>query len=131
MKRNFNLHDILKIKDTIPRIVGNMALNHFLLGFRKGGYQTDSSASGWAPRKRPELGGRRALLVKTGAMRSDIKLRSVTFNKTRIASSSIPYSGVHNYGSRRIPKREFLGHSKKLDIKINRLIAAEIKKITK
>lgn len=117
-----------RLKATLPRIVANDALNHFLLGFRKGGGQTD--AGKWAPRKRTarrNIG--RALLVDTGALRRDVKVRLLTFKKIVIGTTRIIYARRHNEGLKGMPKREFLGDSKKLDKKLKKLILKELDKI--
>lgn len=127
-----------RLKQILPRIVANEALNHFLEGFRRGGKQTDQSASGWAKRKRPDRSevrrGRRAILVKTGALRNDIKVRRTTFQKIIISTLDTgAYASVHNLGNpaRNTPQREFLGKSRKLDAKVVRLIRREMDKLFK
>lgn len=120
---------------TLPLQIANLALNHFLEGFRKGGGQTDRSASGWRQRKRPDRGqarrGRRAILVKSGDLRRDVQVRRTTFREIVIGTlDTAAYATVHNDGlpSRNIPQREYLGDSRKLDQKIVKLSTSEMKK---
>lgn len=119
--------EINRLKETLPRIVANEALNHFLEGFRKGGGQTD--AGRWPARKRTaRRNAGRALLVDTGALRRDVQVRLTSFRKILISTLRIIYARRHNEGLN-MPKREFLGHSKKLDKKIKKLILKELNKI--
>ncbi len=120
---------IKKFKRDMPIIAANLARNHFLAGFRKGGGQTDKSKGGWRPRK----GGAdpdRALLVKSGNMRGDIKIRRSTFKNVTVAVRRIPYAQYHNNGTGRSPQREFIGRSLVLERRIDGLISRELLKIT-
>lgn len=122
--------EVRKLKTDLPRVVANTALNHFLEGFRKGGGQTD--AGKWRERKRTarrNVG--RAILVDTGALRRDIQIRLTAFRKIVIGTSRIIYARRHNEGLSGMPKREFLGDSKKLDRKIKKLILKKMDKIFK
>ena len=120
--------EIDRLKTQLPRIVANEALNHFLLGFRRGGGQTD--AGRWAPRKRTaRRNAGRALLVDTGALRRDVQVRLTTLKKIVIGTTRIIYARRHNEGLKGMPKREFLGDSKKLDKKVNKLILKELNNI--
>lgn len=140
-----NLEDVaFKIKKTLPRIIGQMALRHFLLGFRKGGFQTDASSSGWQQRKKKTKKRRRAILVKTGALRRDLDIRKTTFNEIVIGTQDTIYASVHNDGETinrrrkngtqynvKMPKREFLGRSRKLDIRVQNKIKKTLKELLK
>jgi phage gpG-like protein len=134
--------ELIRNKRQIARIVANEALNHFLVGFRKGGGQTDAGM--WRKRKlrvrdftskSPKVRARarkqvgRAILVDTGALRRDIGVRSISSRKVSIGTTRIPYARRHNEGLKGMPKREFLGDSKKLDKKVNKLILKELNKI--
>ena len=120
--------EITQLKAQLPRIVANEALNHFLLGFRTGGGQTD--AGKWPARKRTaRRNAGRALLVDTGALRRDVQVRLITSRKIVIGTSRLVYAQRHNEGLKGMPKREFLGDSKKLDAKVNKLILRELNKI--
>lgn len=92
-------------RDTIEEIAEN-SLNHFLKGFQRGGYQTDESRGGWKPRKSTDSG--RALLVKTGALRRDIDVQSISKDRIVIGTNRVPYAAVHNEGGdvpTRYPRR--------------------------
>jgi len=124
-----------RFRGIMPKLVAEEAVNHFNAGFRKGGGQTDKSLTGWKPRKparTPREAQRnqgRAILVRSGAMRSDIKARTITPRKIVVNVIHIPYAGFHNEGSGKIPQREFIGHSRVLRAKTRRLIDQQLKRI--
>lgn len=68
----------------------------------------------WAPRKDPS--NRRQLLVRTGTMRSSITVLRKSMN-SRLVGSMVPYASYHNSGTRRLPKRQFIGNSRALRLK--------------
>jgi len=125
--------DVAKFKRTMPIILANTAKNHFLLGFRKGGKQTDKSRGGWRPRKSGSQRNRgRAILVDTSALKHDIDKRRTTFSRTVVGtSSSVPYAVYHNEGTKNTVQREIIGDSKvlekKMEAKINKKITAMFK----
>jgi len=136
----------------LAKILPNTALNHFLEGFELGGYKTDASESGWPKRKKnyqmKKRGTRvpgqvrsvnrdRALLVKSGALRRSLKVTDSSPNLMRIASRGIRYAAIHNFGLMgkafgkwpfKMPKREFVGKSRELDLKLNKIIIAAFKR---
>lgn len=119
-----------QLKTILPRIIANDSLNWFLEGFRKGGGQTD--AGSWRERKRTaKRNSGRGILVDTGALRRDVKIRRTTFKSIVLGTLSIVYARRHNEGLKGMPKREFLGDSKKLDKKNKKTILKELDKIFK
>lgn len=124
-----NRSSINMFKRRIPVLIAVTVKNHFLLGFRRGGRMTDKSRYGWAKRKRNDRGNtrRRAILVKTGALRADIKIRQKTFNRIVVGTRNIEYAIYHNEGTDRLPQREFIGQSRELDRKVINIIKSEIK----
>lgn len=126
-------NEFRKLQLILPRIIANNSLNHFLKGFRNGGGQTD--AGRWKNRKRADK-RTRSILVNTGALRRDIRVRRTTLKSIIIGTQSIVYARRHNEGltdsrGRGMPKREFLGDSKVLDkVNIN-IILKSIDKIMK
>ena len=116
-----------KFKATAPKIIANNSHNHFLLGFRKGGRQTDDSKSGWAARENVDSG--RAILVKTGALRDSLKIIKETFQEIIIGTTRILYADRHNEGLAGMPKREFVGDSKELNLANKNLLAKLLKKV--
>ncbi len=116
-------------KNKLPRYIGITAKNWYLLGFRKGGGQTDAGA--WEKRKSKKDDKGRALLVKSGKLRDSISVISGSWDKIVIGSRGIVYAAIHNFGlqgkafgkySFKMPQREFLGESQQLNTKIQRII---------
>jgi phage gpG-like protein len=125
------------LKTKIPLRLANKAQNHFLKGFRQGGGQTDASAGGWKPRKRSRSARERkrsvgrAILVRSGKLRADIKKRKVSFSQIRVGTRSIPYAEFVNDGTPRMAQREFIGDSKVLEKEINGILKQELDKMFK
>lgn len=114
---------------TLPRLVANEAKTHYVRGFRTGGKQTDASIGGWAPRKKKSRNKtRRAILVRTGQLFGDVDVRSASMKRIILGTHSTNYASYHNEGTENMPKREFLGPSRKLDVKLMRIINKEFKK---
>lgn len=140
-KRGFKIRQVKtnldKFKTTVPAKLGNIARNHFLEGFRKGGGKTDASIGGWAKRKTPRTArGRarntgRALLVKTGKTRADLKRRETSFRRIVVGIRSVPYARYHNTGTNRMPQREIVGRSRVLEKRLKNKIVKEIGNIFK
>lgn len=114
----------------MPSIVANDAKNHFLDGFKKGGYQTDASLSGWAKRKKldKKRKGRRAILVKTGQLRGDLDVRRTNKNEVVLGTNDTAYASYLNEGTPSMVQREFLGKSRKLNAKITKLMQQQFNK---
>ena len=109
-----------RLKRSLPPALANVAKNQFLEGFRKGGGQSVKSLSGWRQRKRAAPG--RAILVESGALRADIRVRKTSFNESIVGTQNIPYAARHNEGLAGMPQREFIGESSTLDAKLGRMI---------
>ena len=111
-------------------VMGTDAKNHFVKSFRNQGFE-DASIEKWQPRKRTNYRTRsgkvvddtnRAILVKSGDLRRSIKVLNKSYRSITLGSD-LPYAQIHNdglygnaYGKYRfkMPKRQFIGHSKKL-----------------
>ena len=118
-----------RVKRILPSILANEAKNHYLEGFKLGGKRTDSSASGWAKRKKKDKNrARRAILVKTGHLRSDLDIRRTTLNEIVLGTNDTDYASYLNEGTEHMEAREFLGKSRKLDLKIKRTAINEMNK---
>lgn len=109
----------LKVQANIKAVVtimGNDALNHFKGSFENQGF-TDQYLSKWQPRKRVRYKGRnettRAILVKTGRLRRSLQKSNKGLTAVTI-KTNVPYAVFHNEGTGRLPKRQFVGHSRKL-----------------
>lgn len=120
-----------KLLAAAPTLVANEAKNHFLKGFKKGGGQTDASLGGWKQRKRKDpkrQKGKRAILIKTGAMRNDIDIRKTTLEKIVLGTLDTNYASYHNEGAKNLPQRQFLGNSRKLNAAVVKLLDKQFKK---
>lgn len=122
-----------QMKSTLPRWIGIYAKNWFLKGFRQGGGQTDDSSGGWASRKKSERGNRRGILIQSGKLRNSIEIIKSTFHTIIVGSIGLIYARVHNEGLRsgrgkgfKMPKREFIGKSSKLESDIRKRIKKEM-----
>ncbi len=111
-----------RMKNDLPVVLGNTAVNHFVQSFRNQGF-LDESASAWAPRKTADSG--RATLVKTGNLRRSIRVAYATWSKISVISDT-DYSHIHNYGgiakawgktTFRMKQRRFMGFSHELNKK--------------
>ena len=125
-------------KQTAPKIIANNSLNWFLEGFRKAGGQTDASRGGWEMRnpRKNETGRQRSNLIGkgTGALRRDLKVLKSVFGNIVLGTSNIPYAIRHNEGTtdrfgRKMPKREFIGHSKELNKQNIKLLDKLLRKV--
>jgi phage gpG-like protein len=95
------------------KTMGVEALNHFKGSFRNQGF-TNTVLRKWTGRKRQERGRQRAILVKTGRLKRSVRVVRKTLNSVTLGSD-VPYAIVHNEGQGKMPKREFIGDSKKLE----------------
>ena len=108
----------------------NEAKNHFVESFRKGGF-TDSSLKRWRPRKKiDKRRPGRAVLVDSGDLRKSIRVARVNTQQLNATiATDLPYAEVHNEGQGRMPQRQFIGHSDKLDKAITDIIDKKIDSI--
>lgn len=106
--------------------IGNQAVSHFKDSFRNQGFD-DSHVTPWKQRKvqgRNKKG--RAILVKTGRLRRSFVISYSTEKITII--NDTPYSTYHNYGSKNLPQRRFMGQSRDLNKKIQATIVRVLKR---
>jgi len=112
--------------DSMVNTMGVMAKNHFTANFRKQGFE-DEAVQAWTPRKKRERAGR-AILVKSGRLR-----RSINFRKkgkwSVVIGTDVPYAQRHNEGLNKMPKRQFIGYSGKLNRQIISEFSNKIKRI--
>jgi len=134
---NRKIRNLKDAKRNIPVLVSNNSKNFFLQSFRNQGF-TDNSLEKWQKRdNRSRRSSGRAILVDTGALRRSIKVSQSSFNKI-VITSNLPYAAVHNYGLKagrgrgfKMPKRKFMGNSKKLNQQNISIIKSELNKIFK
>lgn len=101
--------------------MGVEAKKFFTTSFRNQGF-TDVVLERWQQRKRQDRGNKsvRAILVKTGNLRKSIRVINKNYKSVTLGSD-LPYAEVHNEGLRagrgrgfKMPKRQFIGDSRKL-----------------
>jgi len=112
-------------------LIGNEAKNFFVASFRKQGFD-DKNVQPWKPRKKEGKRKGRAILVDSGDLRRSIVREPV--NKTQLSvkiSTDLPYAKVHNEGTSKMPKRQFMGDSYKLNEMCKKIIISQLDKIFK
>lgn len=107
----------------LPKLIANESISHFKDNWRNQGFD-DIGVSRWRRRKGGKDPGR-AILVKSGRMRRSF-ISQPTFNRIKIINDA-PYSGYHNHGTKRLPKRQFMGDSHNLNVKNKKIINRVIK----
>lgn len=111
---------------------------HFDNSFVNEGF-TYNSLMKWRERKRPDR-YKHKILQKSGKLRRSIKSKVFTTkNGFEIRfKSNLPYAQIHNEGltglawgkhSFKMPKRQFMGYSRVLDLRIKKMFDRKIKKI--
>lgn len=144
---------------SLPKIVGNAAVNHFKDNFKREGFW-DKGVKKWAPRKRHEPG--KNILVQSGRLRRSIRHRTFG-SRVVVFTDGIPYAKIHNEGGRvsgtakvkahnrkikrgrttkivavrahnrsfnyTMPQRQFMGNSTALNRKIEKYVAEQFNKI--
>mgnify|MGYP003649917088 CR=1 FL=1 len=132
MAKRWNFEKVVKklrtAKKGLPTKIASIMKRHFQQSFRKQGF-TDATLDPWKARKHPDKG--RAILVKSGALRLSLRVRSASFNAIRVGSYGIKYARRHNRGLAGMPKRQFVGPSKVMTKQVNKLINNELKKVFK
>lgn len=129
------IRGLKSLQRSLPVLVGETAKNFFQDSFRNQGF-TDSGLKKWKKRKGNTDPGRGVLIGKgSGTLRNSIRVKTATMKKILI-TSDLKYSAVHNYGLKTgrgkgftMPKRQFMGKSKKLDGITVKLIKKEINKV--
>ena len=112
----------------LPKVISVLAKSHFDGNFTRQGFDSEK----WKEVQR-RLGkgkGRdstRAILSgKTKRLAKSIYIKSANSRRIIIASSS-KYGAIHNYGTKKIPQRKFLGYSQVLNKKILNLLSKVMK----
>ncbi|CAB4126839.1 Phage virion morphogensis protein [uncultured Caudovirales phage] len=120
------------VKDALS-IIARDSVVHFQKSFANEGF-IDENLQRWEKRKNYSRRGKanggvrsvkkyRKILTFTGKLRRSIKITSFSMN-TQTIESNMPYSAIHNEGlqgrawgkySFKMPKRKFMGNSKKLE----------------
>lgn len=115
-----------KSSKKLPKVLGNAAVKHFQDNFRAEGF-VDQSVDKWVRRKRETKRSRgKKILQNTGRLRRSIKRLSTTFGRIVVGTRGVDYANIHNEGLGSMPKRQFVGNSKKLERKLKSRISKEI-----
>ena len=128
------------VERDLPDLVGTEATKHFKENFEKEGF-VDASPKPWKEVKR-RMNPRTRGVRKTNKILHDSGelQESISYEKEPgkvVIYSDKPYASAHNKGtttagrgrSTTIPKRQFIGHSEKLDEKIRKEIEDGLGKI--
>lgn len=127
-----NKFNLDKVKDNVqllkrrlPRLLANQATKYFTDTFKSGSWEgrrwkeVERRKPGTNEYKYPKKRGlsrrTKPILVKSGKLRRAVSMsaRVVTFNKIQLLVD-LPYAERHNKGLDGMPKRQFMGDSKKL-----------------
>lgn len=86
-----------QVKRKLPRAMGQIAVNFFKDRYREQGWNRTGMLIPWRKRKVEGRGRRRAILVKSGAMRNKTRIEQATFEHTSIVNDQ-PQAVAHNEG---------------------------------
>jgi len=131
-----------KKKKSMPKVIGNIALRHFKLSFRKGGF-TDKTFVPWQRRFKRLSKTRVSRTVKErsnligpgqGALLRSVSLLKSDFDSIVLGTKGIRYAVRHNEGitdklGRPMPKREFIGDSANLNTKVLKRIVVDLDEV--
>ncbi len=113
-----------KNRPILLKRLGNEAVNHFKDNWRKQGFD-DNVIKPWKERK-GNVDPARAVLVKSGRLRRSFDVAISGVSRATITNSA-PYGIYHNYGTKKLTQRKFMGKSRNLDEKSGVLIMRMIK----
>lgn len=118
---------LIKTKSAMNSIsdrIAKYAMYFFTTNYRAEGF-VDTNFVKWKDKK---TANGQPILVKKGALRRSLKITKKTTSLI-IISTNIPYAGYHNFGTKKLPQRKFLGKSEALKKECKKIISSEIKKI--
>lgn len=144
---------LAKEKRTMPRVIGNLAKRHFRRNFREQGF-VDQAKDPWQEVKRRKKGtrawrlaakedpGARTRRILTGkgstGLVTTINVQKASFDAIVVGTRGVKYAAIHNEGLEgkawgkhkfKMPKRQFIGNSKKLEREIESYIVKELDKV--
>lgn len=166
-----SLRGIEEVKKVVPPLLGDQIQKHFRRGFDIGGGQTDASRGGWPKRKMNVAVRSTPVMISTGRLKRDIRVRYARWPRVRVGTSAATkdyaemmneggtiritpamrraffgkahtakqagkpreaeqwrYLGMHRGSVITIPKREYIGRSRILEIKHKKLVMQQIDK---
>ncbi len=111
----------------------------FREGFRTGGGMTDDSEGGWKPsaklkgKRQGQKKGDTKTLVDTGKLRQSVKAKVISKYRISITADARNNEGEfygykHNFGTDGMPKREFIGDSRRIQGRVVRKLKTAVKK---
>ena len=124
-----------------PEEIGRLAREFYTESFEKEGF-TDTSFQEWPEVKRrieprrPDLAAaKRGILINTGNLKRSLTYETfkglVVVRAEAFSPPGFDYARVHNWGTARVPQRQFLGESKQLNDKIIEELKKKIEEINK
>lgn len=128
--------ELIKKQEKLPQIVGTLALRHFKRGMQREGF-VDRRFVRWKevqrrtpghPRYNPKQQQKILVGKASGGIQNTLRIRKATFKETIISSMGKRYAQYHNDGEGKLPKRQFLGNSAKLEKEVERVISRELDK---
>ena len=124
-----------KLKAETPRLIAGEAVTHFKRSFRDQGF-TDQTLEPWKARKTSNKADRRtkkrrAILIDSGDLRRSIRSKKYSFRSIVVGAYGVFYSRFHNRGTGKLPQRQFMGNSKKLNLAVRRIIAKRFREALK
>jgi phage gpG-like protein len=113
---------------SVADITGRKAVEFYDKGFINEGF-TDESFKPWKevkrrqnPRKPSSAAARRPILTETGRLRRSLLYAvapgSVTISAEAFSEKGFNYAPVHNFGTVKVPKREFVAPSQALNAEL-------------
>lgn len=115
---------------TLMRRLANESVNFFKNDVFEAQGFIDEGVTKWQGRKSKRDNEGRKILVKTGRGRQGIKAVVIRPHMA-IIDSTVPYMAYHNTGTKRLPKRQFIGKSKRLERLHRKTIAQHLAKLFK
>ena len=116
MQRNYNT-----FKAKLPQFVGSTAVSFFKDNFKRQGFLEDTGTKKWQDRKTKEKGRRRAILIKSGALRRSVQVKKAGYSANKIyviVGSDMPYAQIHNQGGIINTTQQVRQHSRRTKTKI-------------
>ncbi len=122
------LSRLKKAKEAVPQKIAVLSVNSAKESFRLQRFNDDNTDP-WQKRKRNKDPGR-AILVQYGRLRRSIRAGKVSWREIVVVADAV-YARIHNEGIGKMPKRQFMGRSRKLTREITKEILQEIKTVFK
>ncbi len=124
-----------------PEVIGQMAQEFYKKSFENEGF-TDASFEEWkevkrrqSPKRPDRADAQRKILTGTGNLRRSVDYDAyageVRVHAEAFSAKGFNYAPVHNWGTTRIPQRQFLGESHTLNKAILKRLKEKVNEINK